>query len=148
MLCPNCGAQLHSDVLFCPYCGIRLQESREQDSPNTPPQDTPNNDPRQAEHYGSWHFYSPQREPADGLATASLVCGILSAVLFCCGFFPLPVSAIVLGIVAKVQGNRSKKSTLGIVFGAVGLVLAVIYFVFVMVVYSQNILDSGFYYYW
>lgn len=59
-----------------------------------------------------------QPAPANGLAIASLVCGIIS--ILCCGYL-LGVLAIVFGVVAKAQGNRGGLATAGIVCGIVGL---------------------------
>lgn len=72
--------------------------------------------------------------PGKGLATASLVLGIVSFFLFpvICG--PL---AIVFGIMAKKQGNTSGVATAGIVTGIIGLVLWIIMLVFVSSFYSR-----------
>lgn len=60
-------------------------------------------------------------QPEDGKATASMVCGIIGAVL--CGCMPLGVAALILAIMAKKAGNTSGKATAGLVLGIIILVL-------------------------
>lgn len=64
----------------------------------------------------------PEKQPGSGLATASLVLGILSLVLF---MFPFITSilAIIFGGVAKSKGNKSGMATAGLVCGIISLVL-------------------------
>lgn len=73
--------------------------------------------------------------PTSGLATASMVLGIVSLVFFCAWYlaFPCAVVAIVLGAVAKSKTNRglatgSGMATAGIVCGiiSIGLVILII----------------------
>ena len=61
--------------------------------------------------------------PANGLAIASLVCGILS--LICCGAFTA-IPAIICRVIAKSQGNKNAASTAGIICGGVSLALWVL----------------------
>ena len=56
-------------------------------------------------------------QPSNGLATAALVCGIIS--LFLYGFV-LGVLAIIFAAVAKKNGNTSTKATAGLVLGIIG----------------------------
>lgn len=60
-------------------------------------------------------------QPEDGKATASMVCGIVGAVLCMC--MPLGVAALVLSILAKKAGNTSGKATAGLILGIIILVL-------------------------
>lgn len=63
----------------------------------------------------------PEKQPGSGLATASLVLGILSLVLF---MFPFITSilAIIFGGVAKSKGNKSGMATAGLVCGIISIV--------------------------
>ena len=67
---------------------------------------------------------------AENLALWSMICGIAS--FFCCGVV-LGILSIVLGVMAKNKGSKSKKATAGIVLGIIGLALVVIGFVFGLV---------------
>jgi hypothetical protein len=62
-------------------------------------------------------------EPGKGMATASLVLGILS---FFCFAYVSGILGIIFGIVAKNKGYKGKSATAGIICGAVGIVLNII----------------------
>ena len=64
----------------------------------------------------------PEKQPGSGLATASLVLGILSLVLFMFPFIT-GILAIIFGGVAKSKGNKSGMATAGLVCGIISLVL-------------------------
>lgn len=63
-------------------------------------------------------FQQPEKQPASGLAIASLVLGIVSLVLY---MFPFVTSilAIIFGGVAKSKGNKSGMATAGLVCGII-----------------------------
>ena len=70
--------------------------------------------------------------PGDGMATASLVLGIISLVA-ALGFFWIPVApqilaviGIVLGVSAKKQGNVGGAATAGIVMSIISLALGLV----------------------
>ena len=76
----------------------------------------------------------PRQQPGSGLATASLVLGIISLVA-ALGFFWIPVApqvmaviGLVMGIVSKHQGNQSGSSTAGIVLSGIALAWSLIWF--------------------
>lgn len=77
--------------------------------------------------------YAPQEpitsEPPkmNGLAIASMILGIVSLGC-CCSSYICGILAIVFGIVAKSCGNRSGKSTTGIICGAISLGLTTLMF--------------------
>jgi hypothetical protein len=75
----------------------------------------------------------------DGMAIAGLVLGIISLVLFWLTFFDL--IPVVLGIVFSILGRRSvkrrKMATWGLVLSIIGLVLVIIYLVFVGALVAQ-----------
>ena len=70
-------------------------------------------------------YQQPEKQPASGLATASLVLGIVSLVLF---MFPFITSilAIIFGGVAKSKGNKSGMATAGLVCGIISLIVWII----------------------
>jgi len=146
MHCPNCGKELHTESLFCPNCGAPLSRSQSSQGAGAG-QSSQSYVPNGAAFTPPTQPTPPGPQPASGLATASQICGILSLVLFCCLFFPLPIAAIVLGIVARVQGNRSGKARAGIICGIIALVLSVA-IVVIYAVWIYSAYASSGYYYW
>lgn len=88
------------------------------------------------------------KQPADGMAVASMVLGILSILFF--WFWPLAgimaVLALVFGIVSYKK-TKSGISIAGISCGSVGLVLTVVMIVFTIAIVSspefQDALEDG-----
>ena len=74
---------------------------------------------QQNQGYYQGYYQQPLKQPAHGMAIASMVLGILS-------IFIIPIVTgtlgIVLGGVAKSKGNKSGMSTAGIVCGIIGIV--------------------------
>ena len=68
----------------------------------------------------------PPKQPSDGLATASLVTGILA---FFLAPIILSILAIIFAAVAKKNGNTSGKATAGLVLGIISLVFGIIFWV-------------------
>ncbi len=102
-----------------------------------PPAQAPYTPPQNAGQYNYYQqqpgytppYYSPapgpQIDPAKGKATASLVLGIIS--LVCCGFIPLPIIGLVLGLNAKSLNTPSSgMATAGIVLNTISLVFSAI----------------------
>ena len=71
------------------------------------------------------------KPPGSGMATASLVLGILSLVFWIgyIGYVVMAPLAIIFGAVAKKQGSTSGFATAGIVMGIVSIALAVLFWV-------------------
>ncbi len=74
-----------------------------------------------------------EQKKTNGMAVASLVCGILSLVLICFGMFAwigliLGILAIVFGVVANKKG-KDGKATAGLVMGIVGAAISTIVFI-------------------
>ena len=84
-------------------------------------------------------------EPAEGLATASMVMGILSFLTF--GIL-LSIPGLIFAIVAKRQGNTSGRGTAGLILSIINIVFGVLliaFIVFLVIIgmqYDQN------YYFW
>ena len=100
---------------------------------------------QQYQTYGGQNPYAGYPQQGTGLATASLVIGILSilgAVLTACIPIPLlflPVVGIVLGIVHKskhIPEGRGK-STAGIITSAIGLILPILMWVIIIAMLPQ-----------
>lgn len=137
MICKNCGADCAPGTLYCTSCGAPLNEQTQQQEPTMqqPYGYQPNSGYQQP--YG----YQPpmkQPEPAQGLATASMVLGILSFLIMP---LILGIVAICLGCSAKSKGNRSGMATAGIVCGSIALALIVLVFILVIVFIASGGLE-------
>jgi len=73
------------------------------------------------------------QEPADGLATASLVLGIIGLVM--CGLF-LSIPGLVCGIMAKKQGNKGGKATAGLILSIVATALWALGIIFYILIFA------------
>lgn len=136
-ICNSCGAEMNDNDRFCMSCGAdqRVAETTETTTPvtETPAEEvvTPAAEPASysAPSYETvtpaptYNYEDPTvaSSAGDGKATASMVCGIVGLVLCCCG--PLGIAALILGILAKKDGNTSGKATAGIVMGAIIIVI-------------------------
>ncbi|MDX3456056.1 DUF4190 domain-containing protein [Streptomyces sp. ME02-8801-2C] len=96
--------------------------------------------------YG-WAPMAPQ--PMNGMGTASLVVGIVSAAVFC--IWPLAIVlgilAVVFGLVARQRARRGQatnagQALAGIICGAVGIVLAVTLGVLLIVLGEEGSLNT------
>ena len=92
--------------------------------------------PQQTNSYGNANnpypqqpvYTVPQPKPANGMAIASLVLGILSIVCCCAGFFGiLPgVIGLILAIICFSKGNKGGMAVAGLVLNIIGVALAVV----------------------
>ena len=131
--CNNCGSELPEGARICPTCGHPVGQSSKDRPPSVsqgpdPSQDIPLSAPTEATHA----VHAAQRN--DGMAIASLSCGILGVI-----FFPIGLS-IALSIVAIVLGKQSRErieasdgaldglqfAKAGFVLGIVGVVLGLL----------------------
>lgn len=83
------------------------------------------------QRYGNSYF-NPllfDKPPMNGLAIASMILGIVS-LCCCCSSYVCGLLAVVFGIVAKCCGNKTGKSTAGIICGAISMGLTTLGFVF------------------
>lgn len=91
-----------------------------------PPQQhiPPYQQPMQYQH-PSQNYYNPMLyEPARGLSIASLVMGILSIPL--AALFIFGVLGVIFAAVAKSKGNRTGKTTAGLVLSIIGVAFSVL----------------------
>lgn len=139
MTCNKCGTVCADGAKFCNVCGAALE------APAAPqqPQPTP------APEYANATPATPAvaEDPGKGMALASLICGIVAVVCNCCGI--ANILAIIFGLVAKSKGSKDTKATIGIILGAVSIVLGIIAWIVYFVVYAGSmatLMDSGYYY--
>ncbi len=92
------------------------------------------------------YYQPPQQQPTPGFSIASMVCGILSLVLFCCLWkydLVLSIPAIALGVIGlKKEENGKGMAVAGIICGAIGLLLG-ISFIIVSIAIANRIRSMG-----
>jgi hypothetical protein len=110
--CPNCGAPDQYNTFACSQC-------------NTP---LPAFYPPQPQFYGQpqppyfYYYYPPKvTHPAEKIATASMVCGIVGIVSILGFGFVLGIIAIVLGRNAKRRGFTGGQATAGVALGIINV---------------------------
>lgn len=138
MFCSKCGAEVKKDSKFCAYCGNDLSAQEEKIKKQTKKKDEGvkeevkeevkevkpevKEEKKQEEKVTYTQPSTPTPTTTDGKATASLVLGICSFVLFCL-MFPLSLIGLILGIASR---ERSGKRTAGIIINAIALALSLI----------------------
>ncbi len=86
--------------------------------------------------YNNAPLYELENEQAGkGKAIASLVCGICSIVLCCC--MPVGVAGLILGLLAKKDGNKSAMSTIGLILSIIAIVIWIINLIYVFVKFGS-----------
>ncbi len=124
--CPNCGAELEDNALFCDECGSKLdqQTSSQQTTPSVTPKETNNTD------VSSKTVTAPDSTEImknSGLGIASMIFGILGIFTLGCFFIP-EILGLIFGIIA--MGNKTKKHN----FAVVGIVTSAIAFILIIVI--------------
>lgn len=146
MFCKNCGQQLAEGAAFCPNCGMTVtqpdtapaaseQPAAEQGTAQQPPYTQPQQPYTQPQQpYGQYPGYGmPQvsQEPASG------------GLRFLCWLIPLV--GIILYFVKKDEKPVYAKQC-GVA-ALVGIIMAVVFYIFYFVVIGMFVAGSGAYYY-
>jgi Na+/H+-dicarboxylate symporter len=83
-------------------------------------------------------------QPSQGLAIASMVCGIASIVLFCVWWLsiPLAIAAVICGILARGKIARGEAAgagmaKAGLITGIIGAVLAILFVILAIVGFTM-----------
>ena len=123
MICKSCFGIVNKDAAFCPNCGTRVDGETQQQ-----PQEQYQSQPQ--ETYQPYDDFQPHlppppvhptgTQPAQGLATASMVMGILALTIL--GVLG-GILGLIFALVARSQGNRSGQATAGLVMSIISLVL-------------------------
>ncbi|MBR5278541.1 MAG: DUF4190 domain-containing protein [Clostridia bacterium] len=92
MFCPKCGKEINDEAVVCVNCGCAVNNAKVKTASNS---------------------------DGKGFAIASLICGIVSIIMFAIITGPL---GIVFGAIAKNKGNTSPMATAGIVCGVIGVI--------------------------
>lgn len=94
--------------------------------------------------------YTQQPTPpkkANGLAIASLVCGILSLIMCCLGIgLPLGALAILFAILTRRKGQSMNTMSLsGIITGALGLFMGLVFTLYSLYLFTDPYFQRGMY---
>lgn len=100
--------------------------------------------------YGGYDGYGyPPRQPANGLAIAALVTGLISLCCCVCFYVSLPcaIAAIITAILSRKQGGMSAMAIIGLITGIIGMIIAAFMIMYVIYVMSnpalyQQIMDE------
>lgn len=120
MNCSKCGAELEKDSKFCSYCGNEIPSKKGKTKKEETVEEA--KEEVKVEKVEVKEKVENTNKVTDGKATASLVLGICSFVVFCL-MLPLSIIGLILGIASK---EKSGKRTAGIVINAIGLALSLI----------------------
>ena len=112
MKCNYCGADNKEGAKFCASCGAELKEKKKKEEVKEEKVEV-KTEPVKVE---------TKEQVTDGKATASLVLGICSLLIWCLTFI-LSLIGLILGIASK---ERSGKRTAGIVLNSIGLFFSTI----------------------
>ncbi len=123
MKCTNCGNEIPEGASFCSACGEKVHN--EYVVQDEEPKNQGNND--------GYHQNPPVNDMlgvGNGLAIASMVCGICSLVLSCCVTtlsFILAIVGCALGVYVLVKNKGSRGMAIaGIACSAVAILVAII----------------------
>ncbi len=119
--CAKCGAQLIDGADNCPSCGAPVEATVPAEKPTV----VTNNAPA-----------ASGTATGRAMAIVSFVCGIVGVIS--CSGISLGTIALIFGIVARKEGNKSSMSTAGIVLGSVSLgmyVLLIAAYILLMIAY-------------
>ncbi len=120
MFCVKCGKEVKEGTKFCTNCGAEIKEVKKEDkeekltySQNKSIETTSNKTPVVATNTST--------SEKDGKATASLVLGIVSLVIWCVA----PITSIV-GLILGICSKKSGKKVAGIILNAISLGFSII----------------------
>ena len=104
------------------------QDQTQNDNQQYPQQQYPQ------QQYQQQYYQQPVDQPGKGVATASMVCGIISLVTFWMSWgallgVALGIVAVVLSVNAKKQGFIGGMATAGLVMGIIGAILSGVIFI-------------------
>ena len=119
--CAKCGAQLMDGADTCTACGASVEAAVSAVKPAVVTNNTP---------------AAPDTAVGRAMAIVSFVCGLVGVIS--CSGISLGTIALIFGIVARKEGNKSSMSTAGIVLGSVSLgmyVLLVAAYILLMIAY-------------
>lgn len=140
MFCSNCGTKVPDGNAFCPNCGSPVNQQTYQQQQTYQPPFTP--------------YYAPQSSAGNVLGIIGMIAGIVSLVLFCIWYISIPIgiAAIVISAIgmskSKHSGAKNGMALSGIICGAIGIGLAIIFIIAIAIIVLTNPYWLGYYYYY
>ncbi|MBE5887103.1 MAG: DUF4190 domain-containing protein [Lachnospiraceae bacterium] len=86
-------------------------------------------------------YETPATEGSNGLAIASLICGIVG--LVCCGGGIVSIVAIILGAMGKKKGVKTGMAKWGLGLGIAGVVISVLVVIVYVVLMALGLIAGG-----
>lgn len=138
--CPQCHRDCADDMIVCPNCGYLFSAAQSSGGwqQNPPYGDAQNNGQPLGSGYPSY-----QDVPKDGLATPSMVLGIIGVVFSCCLIGVIPaIIGLIFGIIAKLRTARtgargSGLALAGIILSSVALAIFIVVLIRIIVVFHD-----------
>ncbi len=123
------------------------QENYQQPQYTAPQYSAPEYDTQYTQNYNQPAYPVKQKEEGKGMAIASLVLGILS-VTCCCGSIIPSILALVFGFISKSQKKENNGMAIaGIILGAIGIVLGIVWIMYLILVGGYEAIVEEFMYY-
>lgn len=135
MFCTKCGNHNPEGAQKCSFCGAELNTDQYSYQTSEP---VNQQSPYQQPNYQSYPQY-PSEIPGKGLGIASLICGIVSLVLFCIIYISIPaaIAGLITGCMAKSKAKAVRQSNgvavAGIVCSSIGIALCLIFYAIAIV---------------
>lgn len=151
MICPKCGFNCTPGVKFCEKCGTPLEGAQPQYQQPQYQQPQYQQPQYQQPQYQQPQYQQPYQQPykqsvpGKGFGIASMVCGIVSLVLFCIWYLSIPCAIVAasLGVVgynkSKNAGFKNGMATAGVVTSVIALALTLIFWLLVILGVASSI---------
>jgi len=141
MLCKYCGTTLKEGASFCHQCGQKVEAgvaASQAETPNVsePAVPLPVDYNQIAPQYV---IPEPEQKDNSGFAIASLVLGIVSIVVCCCG---INLITAILAIIFGVLGLRSSKKGLAIA-GIITAAVSIFFLILLIILYFIGIFEAN-----
>ena len=136
--CNNCGKQIEDGMDFCNECSNSFASDSNENNLDLLKEDNviQNNEENNNTNNNQTSEINSSNNKKEGLATASLIIGIISLILsFVFNIFILPIAIIglVLGIVNKVKKGRKKA---GIILNIIAIVISLVIFIILSILFG------------
>ncbi|MFA6843945.1 MAG: zinc ribbon domain-containing protein, partial [Bacilli bacterium] len=115
--CPVCKGVIDKNAKFCPQCGAVLTKVNSNQSQNK--------------------SFDRASKVSFILGLIALGCTTIFATFFVVGIV-LGIAAVILGIIGLVKKEDKTKSVLGLVFGALGMVIGIAILVIIIIIMSNT----------
>lgn len=134
MFCSKCGSQVKDNAKFCDECGSPVNTGTS--NPDVGKVEPIHMSSNKTETYSYTKREASKEELGDKKAHTAFIIGVLSLIL--CWFpilgIPAGIFSVVQGIMACKLGSKSRERIKALIFGFAGLLVPVLFVIFVGVV--------------